>query len=207
MIDPSQMEMALLNVIGNARDASPEGGEITIATRTIHLNGDAAARQLEPGDYVILSVTDKGVGMPPHIVARAAEPFFTTKSPGEGTGLGLAMVQGFAQQSGGRLEIESQPGVGTTIRMIFPQFTAEEDVETAGRPTGYPTRPIDELARAPPLILVVDDNREIAEMAREALHRHRLPRRGGLQRRRGSQALRSRAGDAATRSAWCSPTC
>jgi PAS domain S-box-containing protein len=169
-VDPTQLEMALLNIVVNARDASPrEGGAITITTKAIHLNGDAAARHLEPGDYIVLCVTDEGVGMPPHIVARATEPFFTTKAPGEGTGLGLAMAHGFVQQSGGRLEIESEPGRGTTIRMLFPVLKPEtEEPAQPANQSGYQSRNLDRLA-APPLILVVDDNREIAELAEQAL--------------------------------------
>ena len=168
-IDPNHLEMALLNIIVNARDASPDGGAITVTTKTIHLNGDAAARRLEPGDYVMLCVSDQGTGMAPHIVARATEPFFTTKGPGHGTGLGLAMAHGFVQQSGGRLEIESEPGRGTTIRMIFPQLGAEDGVPPAPpAATGYPPEPI-ENSTAPPLILVVDDDRAVADLAQEAL--------------------------------------
>jgi len=168
-VDPTHLEMALLNIVVNARDASPDGGAITVTTRAIHLNGDAAARQLEPGDYVMLSVSDEGIGMPPHIQARAIEPFFTTKGPQHGTGLGLAMTHGFVQQSGGRLEIDSIPGQGTTIRMIFPKFVPEgEQNENGGERTGYQPHPVDGTARAP-LLLVVDDSREIAEMARDAL--------------------------------------
>ncbi|MBL6077646.1 PAS domain-containing protein [Belnapia sp. T18] len=166
-VDVNHLEMALLNIVVNARDASPGGGAITITTRAVHLNGDAAARHLEPGDYVLLCVTDEGVGMPSHVRARATEPFFTTKGPQHGTGLGLAMVHGFVQQSGGRLEIESELGEGTTVRMIFPRHIPEEAAEGAA-PTGYQARAVDEVARVP-LILVVDDGREIAEMARDAL--------------------------------------
>ncbi|MHB8287442.1 MAG: ATP-binding protein [Caulobacteraceae bacterium] len=168
-LDATHLEMALLNIVVNARDASLKGGAITVTTRALHLNGDAAARQLKPGDYVMVCVTDEGEGMPPHIVARATEPFFTTKGVGQGTGLGLAMAQGFVQQSGGRLEIESEPGRGTTLRMIFPQERAEnhDDQPTSARP-GYQTRPVDNLT-APPLILVVDDISDVAELAREAL--------------------------------------
>ena len=167
-VDPSHLEMALLNIAVNARDASPNGGAITVATRDMRLNGDTAARHLEPGDYVVLSVTDEGTGMPPHILARATEPFFTTKSVAQGTGLGLAMAHGFVQQSGGRLEIDSTPGRGTTVRMIFPRMAPEQDDrEPSAVLSGYQSRPVDQAA--PPLILVVDDSHEIAEMAREAL--------------------------------------
>ncbi len=168
-VDATHLEMALLNVVVNARDASQAGGAITVTTRQIHLNGDAASRHLEPGDYVLLSVSDEGTGMAPHIVARATEPFFTTKSRGEGTGLGLAMAHGFVQQSGGRLEIESAVGQGTTIRMLFPVFRQKADVaEHVEAQTGYQARPLDHLT-APPLVLVVDDSREAAAMAGEAL--------------------------------------
>jgi PAS domain S-box-containing protein len=168
-VDPTHLEMALLNIVVNARDASPDGGAITVTTKAVHLNGDAAARHLEPGDYVMLCVTDEGQGMPPHIVARATEPFFTTKGPNHGTGLGLAMAHGFVEQSGGRLEIESEPGRGTTIRMIFPKLGPEKDDAPAAGQTGYQARPIAAAEAAPPLILVVDDSHEIAEMAQEAL--------------------------------------
>jgi PAS domain S-box-containing protein len=168
-VDPTHLEMALLNIVVNARDASPDGGAITVTTRAIQLNGDAAARQLEPGDYVMLSVSDEGTGMPPHIQARAIEPFFTTKGPQHGTGLGLAMTHGFVQQSGGRLEIDSAPGRGTTIRMIFPKFVPEpEQDEPGAERSGYQARPVDGTARVP-LLLVVDDSREIVEMARDTL--------------------------------------
>ncbi len=164
-LDPGHLEMALLNVVVNARDASPEGGAITVATRVLRLDGDAEARRLEAGEYVELSVRDQGVGMPPHVLARATEPFFTTKGPGHGTGLGLAMAQGFVQQSGGRLEIDSAPGRGTTIRMVFPSMAPEH--EEVLRPQGYQARPLD--AAVPPLVLVVDDSREIADLAGETL--------------------------------------
>ena len=168
-IDASHLEMALLNIVVNARDASPNGGAITITTREIHLNGHAAARHLKPGDYVLLCITDEGTGMAPHVVARATEPFFTTKPRGEGTGLGLAMAHGFVQQSGGRLEIESAVGRGTTIRMLFPRYEpAEEHAGLNGQATGYQARPLD-ASTAPPLVLVVDDSREAAAMAGEAL--------------------------------------
>lgn len=109
------------------------------------------------------------MGMPPYIQARATEPFFTTKEPGRGTGLGLAMAHGFAEQSGGRLEIESVPDRGTTIRMLFPKVEAgQEPAGSTGKPIGYQARPLENTAAAP-TILVVDDSHEIADIAREAL--------------------------------------
>jgi len=167
-VDPNHLEMALLNVLVNARDASPAGAAITVTTKLLHLNGDAAARHMEPGDYVMLSIADSGKGMPPHIVARATEPFFTTKPHGQGTGLGLAMAQGFVQQSGGRLEIDSEPGRGTTIRMIFPKTVPEREGREDDEEGAYRTRPLPE-SSTPPLILVVEDSREIADLARETL--------------------------------------
>ena len=167
-VDPSHLEMALLNIVVNARDASPDGGAITVTTKTVHLDSRAVAHDLNPGDYVMLSVTDQGIGMPPHIQARAIEPFFTTKGPGRGTGLGLAMAHGFVQQSGGLLEIESGPGRGTTVHMFFPKMVPEREQPDGASRVGYQARPVEDIA-APPLILVVDDSHEIADIAREAL--------------------------------------
>jgi PAS domain S-box-containing protein len=124
LVDPVHLEMAVLNVLINARDAMPKGGCVTIGTSKVHLNGNAPAHHLPPGDYVALTISDEGEGMPPHVLERATEPFFTTKSQGKGTGLGLAMVHGFVQQSLGRLEINSERGKGTTIRMLFPSAEA-----------------------------------------------------------------------------------
>lgn len=168
LVDPNHLEMALLNIVVNARDASHNGGAITVTTKAIQLKEEAAARHLEPGDYVVLSVRDEGTGMPPHVLTRAIEPFFTTKGIGQGTGLGLAMAHGFVQQSGGRLEIESEPGRGTTVRMIFPKMDAEKaDRALSAAPSGYQSRPVNQAA--PPLILIVDDNAEIAAAAQEFL--------------------------------------
>ncbi len=120
LIDPVHFETALLNIVVNARDAMPNGGTIVIATATTHLERHSAAAGIPSGDYVTVSITDDGEGMTPSVAARAIEPFFTTKSISKGTGLGLAMVHGFVEQSRGKLEIESEPGKGTTIRLFFP---------------------------------------------------------------------------------------
>ncbi|OJU11806.1 MAG: hybrid sensor histidine kinase/response regulator [Caulobacterales bacterium 68-7] len=164
-VDPILLEMALLNVVINARDAMVErGGVITITTGALHLNGDAPARQLEPGDYVVLSVADEGAGMSCDVLARATEPFFTTKASGAGTGLGLAMAQGFVQQSGGRLEIESEVGRGTTVRMLFP--VTRDKVEPPV-PSGFtPTTTTTERRQR---ILLVEDSPEIRALAEETL--------------------------------------
>ncbi|TPG57541.1 PAS domain-containing protein [Roseomonas nepalensis] len=159
-IDPVHLEMALLNVIINARDAMPGGGTITIATAA-----GAPRHGCPEGRYVVLSVTDEGTGMPPHVLERATEPFFTTKGVGEGTGLGLAMVQGFVQQSRGLLEIDSEEGAGTTIRMLFP--AAREAVAAAPRPR--PAGPLANPAATGETILVVEDNEDILNLALEHL--------------------------------------
>ncbi|MDB5480171.1 MAG: hybrid sensor histidine kinase/response regulator [Caulobacteraceae bacterium] len=125
-IDPSQLENALLNLVINARDAMPDGGRITIETANSWLDWRGAQeRELPPGQYVALCVSDTGVGMPPEVVARAFDPFFTTKPLGQGTGLGLSMVHGFARQSGGHARIYSEVGHGTTMKLYFPRYTGE----------------------------------------------------------------------------------
>jgi PAS domain S-box-containing protein len=125
-IDPSQLESALLNLVINARDAMSDGGRITIETANSWLDWRGAQeRDLPPGQYVALCVSDTGTGMPPEVVARAFDPFFTTKPLGQGTGLGLSMVHGFASQSGGHARIYSEVGQGTTVKLYFPRYTGE----------------------------------------------------------------------------------
>lgn len=166
-LDVEQLEMAILNIALNARDAMPSGGLLTIATSKLSLNGDAAARQLHPGDYVAIDIRDEGAGMPPHVLARATEPFFTTKPTGKGTGLGLAMASGFVQQSRGRLEIESEVDRGTVIRMIFPVAVdmGVPDQEPAERPAS--PAPTSDAGRRH--ILVVEDTPDVLALARENL--------------------------------------
>ncbi|WP_443971347.1 histidine kinase famiy protein [Sphingobium sp. CR28] len=168
-IDADQLEMAILNVVMNARDASSKGGLITIATSKVHLNGDAKSRELLPGDYIAVEISDEGQGMAPHVAQRAAEPFFTTKPTGQGTGLGLAMASGFVQQSRGRLEIESEVGAGTTIRMLFP---ISKQVDEDDSPAPLPVRASErsELpAKNGERILVVEDSPEVLVLAKEIL--------------------------------------
>ncbi|MBI0536368.1 PAS domain-containing protein [Roseomonas sp. KE2513] len=165
MIDPVHLEMALLNVVINARDAMPEGGTVTVETSAVTRETDGVGG----GRYVALSIRDEGTGMPAYVVERATEPFFTTKGPSKGTGLGLAMVQGFVQQSLGRLEIESEPGQGTTIRMLFPAS------EMAAEPVGpHPDAvaepaPKEKQRGSAETILVVEDNDDVLALAREHL--------------------------------------
>ncbi|NJR79821.1 histidine kinase famiy protein [Sphingomonas corticis] len=165
VVDPDQLEMALLNIVTNARDAMPRGGLVTIATLPVKRVEEDGT--LPAGDYIALEVRDEGEGMRPEVMERATEPFFTTKGVGKGTGLGLAMASGFARQSGGQLEIESVPDEGTVVRMLFPVMQgAREDIAP-------PPPPVD-VASTPPTgeaqhILVVEDNDEVLTLAREIL--------------------------------------
>jgi PAS domain S-box-containing protein len=159
-IDPTYLEMALLNVVINARDAMPQGGVVTVGTAVVE-EARRVANRLPPGEYVAISIQDQGEGMPPDVLKRATEPFFTTK--GLGTGLGLAMVHGFVQQSQGRLDIDSEPGRGTKVRMLFPvarqQRHEEEDAMAAqAQEVGRKCR-----------ILVVEDNEDVRELAEAML--------------------------------------
>jgi len=166
-LDATHMEMALLNVLINARDAMPDGGRVTVATSTMVDSERLERHGLAPGTYVVICVIDKGQGMPPEVAQRATEPFFTTKGPG--TGLGLAMVHGFVQQSHGRLEIDSVPGEGTTIRMIFPlaQQSGLEIMADRMSGKGMNWTPAAILGRR--TILVVDDSHDVRELAEHHL--------------------------------------
>ncbi|WP_447769798.1 response regulator [Pseudomonas kilonensis] len=126
--DPNQLESALLNLVLNARDAMPNGGNLVVQTCNQHLDADFtdAYTNLEPGDYVVLSVQDSGCGMPEAIIGRAFDPFFTTKPIGQGTGLGLSMIYGFSKQSRGHVTIDSEVDKGTTVNLYLPRFRGEE---------------------------------------------------------------------------------
>ncbi len=126
VIDPAQLEASLANLATNARDAMPGGGRLMIATANRHLDADYALQypEIAPGDYVMLEVSDTGTGMMPEVLSRVFEPFFTTKPQGKGTGLGLSMVFGFLKQSGGHINVYSEPGVGTTFRLYLPRAPA-----------------------------------------------------------------------------------
>ncbi|WP_434588959.1 response regulator [Pseudomonas sp. R4-83] len=126
--DPNQLESALLNLVINARDAMPDGGKLVVETsnQVLHRDFTEAYSNLEPGDYVMLSVTDNGCGMPQSVISRAFDPFFTTKPIGQGTGLGLSMIYGFSKQSRGHVSIDSEIDQGTTVKLYLPRFRGEE---------------------------------------------------------------------------------
>lgn len=153
LTDPNQLENALLNLAVNARDAMPDGGAIRVEARAETL-GEAAEIGLPPGDYVRLTISDTGHGMDVATLARATEPFFTTKGVGKGTGLGLSMVHGLAEQSGGRMTVRSQVGEGTTVELWLPQVAAGDERQVfvgAGEPqTIQPLRCL--------TVLAVDDD-------------------------------------------------
>ncbi|MDB5427159.1 MAG: sensor histidine kinase [Phenylobacterium sp.] len=162
MSDRTQLELAVLNLAINARDAMPNGGRLTIATKVRGIPaGDAV---LEPGDYVELSVADTGEGMSRELIERAFDPFFTTKGVGKGTGLGLSQVYGVARQAGGTAEIESSPGRGAVVRLMLRRSTAAAEPATAWTER----QPIP----APPAgrsVLVVDDEASVRALAGETL--------------------------------------
>ncbi|RKK04863.1 response regulator [Pseudoroseomonas wenyumeiae] len=165
LIDPNQLENALLNLCINARDAMPDGGRLLIETTNIRIDADAAREGDVPaGDYVALCVSDTGIGMTPEIMERAFDPFFTTKPIGQGTGLGLSMIYGFVRQSGGHVRMQSEPGRGTSVRLYLPRHTA--GAPAAEAPAAFPPAP-----RAEPgeTVLVVDDEATVRMLVVEVL--------------------------------------
>ncbi len=152
--DPNQLESALLNLVINARDAMPTGGTLTVETTNRHLDSvfTAAYGTLTPGDYVELSVSDNGCGIPQHLMGRVFDPFFTTKPIGQGTGLGLSMIYGFARQSRGHVTIHSEVNKGTTVSLFLPRFIGEPQAQEPLNPTLLP------FANAGETVLIVEDD-------------------------------------------------
>ena len=165
LIDPGQLENALLNLCINARDAMPNGGRITIETANSRLDrAAAAAHDIPEGEYLAVCVTDTGTGMPPEVVARVFEPFFTTKPMGQGTGLGLSMIHGFARQSGGQVRIRSEPGRGTAVCLYMPRHHGEADGDD-----GAPVPAEAARAEQGETVLIVDDEPSVRMLVTEVL--------------------------------------
>lgn len=162
LVDPGRLEIALLNLAVNARDAMPEGGRLIIETSNAWLDEAYAASRVEvkPGPYVVLAVSDSGHGIPPRLLGRVFEPFFTTKALGHGTGLGLAMVYGFAKQSRGHVSIYSEVDRGTTVRIYLPRVV-KEDGQPAMTPTQAEAGPAQE-----EVVLLVEDDEQVRAFAR-----------------------------------------
>ena len=162
---PTELESALLNVCINARDAMPEGGQLTIGTEDIELSRRTSRGQegAAPGDYVAISITDTGKGMPPDVMERAFDPFFTTKPLGQGTGLGLSQVYGFVRQSGGVVRLESAPGKGTTVHILLPQHAVATVAEGVG------AAPAPHAAGPGRAVLLVEDEDIVRSIAAERL--------------------------------------
>ena len=191
--DPNQIEQVILNLGVNARDAMPKGGQLSIRTDTVQFDG-LAARQLAPdlkaGAYVLLEVTDTGCGMDDEVKSRIFEPFYTTKGPGKGTGLGLATVYGVVKQSGGTTLVESAPGEGTTFRVYLPM--EEAAVDEARPKTVVPIQPP---PRRMETVMIVEDEEIVRELVCQVLSEHGydvLCASNGLEALRMSEERRGR---------------
>jgi CheY-like chemotaxis protein len=163
--DPNQLENAVLNLAVNARDAMPDGGRMTIETANAYLDDRYVAEHsgVPPGQYVMLAVTDTGSGMTGEVAAKAFDPFFTTKKSGLGTGLGLSQVYGFVKQSGGHVNIYSEVGKGTTIKVYLPRHFGTEQARLAAARTTLPT------SDGSVAILVVEDEEGVRRYTTDAL--------------------------------------
>ena len=185
LADAIQLELAVLNLCINARDAMPNGGRITVSTRSETIGDDP---ELIPGRYLLLSVADTGVGMPKDVMAKAFDPFFTTKGVGKGTGLGLAQVYGIAKQSGGVARIESAAGCGTTVTILLPETTGETVVDR-----GDPNTP--ENLPSGARILVIDDDDGVRAFICDVLSLHGFECVAVASGATGLEHLRSQAFD------------
>ena len=160
LVDPAQLETVLVNLAVNARDAMPDGGTLTLAVQPERIGAHAGhPARLSPGRYVRMDIGDNGTGMDAATLSKASEAFFTTKGPEKGTGLGLAMARGFAEQSAGGLAIASTPGVGTTVSLWFPEGAA-----TVESNDPHPAEQAVPSSRVAAHVLIVDDNRLIREV-------------------------------------------
>ena len=161
LVDPGQLESALLNFALNSRDAMPRGGRLHIAARAVELAADAVAFDVSPGPYALIEVADNGSGMDAATLARAGEPFFSTKRLGLGSGLGLAMAGGFARQSGGGISIHSQPAQGTTVLLVLPLAAPEPDRDPPAAEAALP--------HGGELVLLVEDEPNVRRVIRQQL--------------------------------------
>ncbi|MBL4848833.1 MAG: response regulator [Planctomycetes bacterium] len=162
VLDPAQLEHALLNLAVNASDAMPEGGSLTIATARVDLDPAEARRvELEPGSFAVVSITDTGTGIPPETLLQIFDPFFTTKEVGEGTGLGLASVHGFVKQSGGSVGVESALGEGTSFRLYFPLAAGDSEVSSQPGPA--------QLRRGSGTVALAEDEPLVCSLLEEVL--------------------------------------
>ena len=164
-VDPHQLESALLNLAVNSRDAMAEGGKLTIETANAHLDDVYAGRfaEINPGQYVVICITDTGTGMPREVMERAFDPFYTTKPIGQGTGLGLSQVYGFVKQSGGHIKLYSEMGQGTTVKIYLPRLASEAVDEEQPRASIIPQGQVSET------ILVVEDDEDVRAFSTETL--------------------------------------
>jgi CheY-like chemotaxis protein len=186
-IDPHQFENALINLAINARDAMPLGGTLIIESAAITLDEAYAAQQTEvtPGDYIVVSVSDTGAGMPPEVLEKVFEPFFTTKEVGKGSDLGLSMVFGFAMQSKGHLSIFSEVGCGTTVKLYLPRSGKDAAQDS-------PMEKSQEFVRGSARILLVEDDESLREVP------VRMLRRQGyevVEARNGEEAIKRLSAD------------
>jgi CheY-like chemotaxis protein len=159
--DPGQLEQVIMNLVVNARDAMPSGGILTIETKNVDLRADSGSSiSVRPGLYVMLAVSDNGIGMSAETRAHLFEPFFTTKGTGRGTGLGLSTVFGIVRQSGGALDVYSEPGKGTSFKIFLPRLdrAADEPEATLAAP-----------GRGSETILLVEDDDTVRKLVRETL--------------------------------------
>jgi CheY-like chemotaxis protein len=164
LVDPNQLENALLNLCINARDAMPGGGRLTIETANRWLDERAAQqRDLPAGQYVSLCVTDTGTGMPPEVAARIFDPFFTTKPAGQGTGLGLSMIHGFARQSGGQVRVYTEVGQGTMMCLYLPRHQGSKEADAPVEAAEAPR------SAAGETVLVVDDEPTVRMLVADVL--------------------------------------